>query len=686
MKDSFEENIQFIKGVGPKKAARLKRLNIETVQEMLYHFPRDYDDRRNTKKVSHLVAGEKVTIYGRIIEEPQISKIRKGLSLTKVKMRDDTGSVSVIFFNQPFLKKNLTMGTEVMVNGKVKVGYKGLEITNPVYERVESANSEAQVIPIYSTTEGLTQKEIYRMQKQLLSTIKEFPEFLPEEIIKKNRLCDLRFALCGIHFPKTTQDLKVAKYRLVFDEFFLLNLSLLSIKKQFKKQKSSIALHIKDDVYEFIQGLPFRLTSAQRKTLDEIFDDIQRTTPMNRLVQGDVGSGKTIVAVCALLNCVLNGYQGAMMAPTEILAEQHYEALKELLSPLNIEVGLLVGSMTKKNKERLLERIAKGEVQIVTGTHALIQEGVVFHNLALAVTDEQHRFGVRQRASLMNKGANPHILVMTATPIPRTLALIVYGDLDISTIDELPPGRKSIKTFSASKKKREDVYTFIKKELDNGRQAYVVCPLVEESESIEAESATEIATLFSHTIFKSYRVGLLHGKMPSKEKETVMNAFKRKEIDILVSTTVIEVGVNVPNATVMIIENAERFGLAQLHQLRGRVGRGDSQSYCILIHNSKSDIAKERMKIMEKTTDGFLISEKDLELRGPGEFFGIRQHGLPELKIANLFKHIKILKIVQQQIKELIEVDFEGFLKEHPALEKKLINQLRKIDDEIPYS
>lgn len=685
----LRESIQYVKGIGPKKAYLLKRLGIETIEDMLWHFPRDYDNRANVKNIKQLKAGEKATIYGFVSGEARTSNPRKNLSIIKFTIKDHSGAIEAVFFNKLYLKKVLLHGQRVMINGEIKRGIAGLEITNPIVEKdvVDTEDDFQGIMPIYPSTEGLSQKEICTIQKKLFGILQnKIKEYLPESIRKKHRLCDIEFALRNIHLPNSVQELKIARYRLIFEELFILQLGLLKAKRGAIDDKRGIPLRQNKGLEEFVEKLPFKLTSAQEKVVSEILEDLDKDTPMNRLVQGDVGSGKTIVAIIALLKCVVNGYQGAFMAPTEILAGQHYSSMKELLEPLGVNIALLVGSLTSKQKNKVLKEIETGDVDIVIGTHALIQEGVNFANLSFVITDEQHRFGVRQRAILSSKGINPHVLVMTATPIPRTLALILYGDLDISIIDQLPPGRKTIKTFSRSSKDRQKIYDFVKKQLNDGRQAYVVCPLVEESEVIDAQSATQIAQELTEDLLRGYKIGLLHGKMLPKEKEQIMSSFKQGDIQVLVSTTVIEVGVDVPNSTVMVVENAERFGLAQLHQLRGRVGRGSFQSYCILVNNSKSEISIERMKIMEKSTDGFVISEKDLQLRGPGEFFGTRQHGLPELKIANLFRHMSILKIVQGEIEELIKSDNDLSLKEYPMLEKKLDEKFFSTDEDIAFS
>ncbi|SDK43422.1 ATP-dependent DNA helicase RecG [Natronincola ferrireducens] len=672
----LKKDIQYIKGVGPKRLYLLNKMKIYNVEDMLYHFPRDYENRSISKKIIDIKPGEKTTLYGVVARGCQSTYVRKGLSINKYLVKDSTGYINIVFFNQPYMKNKFKPNDTLMINGKVKMGLQGLEMTNPVYEKVEANRatfSTDGIIPIYPSTEGFSQSQIINIQKNILEEdLNHIIDYLPDKLVTRNKLCNLSYALRHIHLPASIQHLRIAKYRLVFDELFLLQLALIKIKKNTLKEEKTVSLKENTQIDKLIKNLPFSLTNSQKNVLEEIFKDLEKDIPMNRLVQGDVGSGKTVVAVIALYKAVINGCQGALMAPTEILAEQHYKSLEQLLEPLGIRVGLLIGSLTKTKKQKLLDDIQKGEIDIIIGTHALIQESVYFKRLALVVTDEQHRFGVRQRATLVAKGDNPHILVMTATPIPRTLALILYGDLDISIIDELPPGRKEIKTYCLTSEEKDRGYNFAKNQLELGRQVYIVCPLVEESEAIEAKAATEIKEELEKSYFLNYKVGLLHGKMNPKDKEEVMKQFVENKLHVLVATTVIEVGVNVPNATVMIIENAERFGLAQLHQLRGRVGRGSEQSYCILIHNNKSKIAKERMKIMEETTDGFIISEKDLEIRGPGEFFGLRQHGLPDLKIANLFKHMKILKKVQEEIEDLLKEDPYLNFEKYPQLKLKL--------------
>ncbi|PHS32037.1 MAG: ATP-dependent DNA helicase RecG [Alkaliphilus sp.] len=680
--ECLNQGIQFIKGVGPKTAEKLLKIGITTVRDMFYHFPREYDDRRKSKQISQLINGEKITVFGNLSGAPKLLRLRSKKTILSASIIDTTGRLDITFFNRPYLKEKLLAKSKVMVNGVVKKSRKGYEMINPTLELVDDVydgiNAINAIIPIYPSTFGLKQNQIIKIQKYLInSVLGSIKEYIPKEIREKNKLCNLAFALENIHFPKSSKEYRVAKYRLVFEEFFLLQLSLIKLKYNFSKNKIGTVIPSNDGQEKLRESLPFKLTKAQDVVLNEIIEDMENITPMNRLVQGDVGSGKTIVAVFAMLNCYFNNHQASMMAPTEILAEQHYETVSKFLEPFGVNVVLLTGSTKKSIRKKHIEGIANGSVDIVVGTHAIIQEGVEFYKLALVITDEQHRFGVRQRANFETKGKSPHVIVMTATPIPRTLALVLYGDLDISIIDELPPGRKPIITTQTAFDERERSYDFIKKQIELGRQAYVVCPLVEESEKIDAVSVVELADELLCT-FKDYRVGLLHGKMKSKEKEETMREFKNHKIDLLVSTTVIEVGVDVSNATVMLIENAERFGLAQLHQLRGRVGRGSSESYCILVCQNKTAVAKERMSIMTETNDGFLIAEKDLEMRGTGEFFGVRQHGLPELKIANIFEHRKIMKKAEEQVKGLVREDEYLKLDKYPELCEKLNANSRK--------
>ena len=680
----LNKDIQFVKGIGPKKAAKLNKLNIFTIKDLLYYFPRAYEDRSNVKKIYQLEHDEKACTKG-IISDIKTHEARNKIKVTKFIIRDESGFLSLVFFNQEYLTKVFKKGDSVIAYGKVKKEGGFLEMNSPQIEHFTNApTSTCKLIPVYPLTYGVTSKDIISTIKSIYTNEKVIiQEYLPQEIINKYKLCSIDFAVKNLHMPQDKQSLKIALYRMIFEEFLILQIGLFYFKSGIDDSEG-IKFEKKEKLNDIIKSLPFNLTNAQNRALSEVIEDMTSDNVMNRLVQGDVGSGKTIVAVLVLALSVLNGYQGALMAPTEILARQHYISLNETLSPFDIKVDLLVGSLTKKQKEKVLERIKNHEVDILIGTHALIEDNVEFNNLGIVVTDEQHRFGVRQRAKLSSKGSNPDILVMTATPIPRTLALILYGDLDISIIDELPPGRQPIDTRAFESKKRDFIYTnFIRDEITKGRQVYVVCPVVEESEAIEAKAAEDLRDELKEKYFSDLNVEVLHGKMKPSLKDKIMNDFKNNKIQILVSTTVIEVGVNVPNATLMIIENAERFGLAQLHQLRGRVGRGSHKSHCILIYSSKTNVCKERMEIMEETNDGFRISEKDLEIRGPGEFFGTRQHGIPELKVANIFKHIKVLKLAQEESKNIFREDKNLNKKEHILLKKEMIEKFSNINKEI---
>jgi len=665
-------DIQYVKGVGPKRAKLLKKLGIQTVEDLLFYFPKDYENRSSILKIEDLTVGEKQTFKGYIVGSPREIKTSRVI-ITKVPVKDGTGAVELVWYNQPYIKNNLKIGEEYIINGKLRFKYGQLIVENPVIEKSEDFKlNTGRIVPIYGLTEGLTQNAIRKiMFNALKEHVQEVEEFFDEEFLSEKRLMDIKSALININFPQNEAYLEQAKYRFKYQELFLLQMALFLMKGSAKEKKGIKFERV--DLKPFIMGLPFKLTQAQVKVLKEIIADMNSHKVMNRLVQGDVGSGKTVVAACSMYIAVKNGYQVAMMAPTEILAKQHYSTLKELFKNTDIKIGLLSGSLSPSNKKEVLEKIKKGDYDIIVGTHALIEDDVVFNNLGLCITDEQHRFGVRQRALLTQKGKNPDVLVMTATPIPRTLALILYGDLDISIIDQLPPGRKKVKTYVISSSVRKKAYEFAMKEVKKGRQVYVVCPLIEESDKISAMSAEIVYREIYKDAFKEAKVGLLHGKMADSEKEKVMEEFVNGKIDILVSTSVIEVGVNVPNATVMIIENAERFGLAQLHQLRGRVGRSEFQSYCILISYSNSDVAKKRLGVLAQTSDGFKIAEKDLEIRGPGEFLGLRQHGLPEFKIANIVEDIDILKIVQKDVEELLKKDPK--LENYPKIKNILLNQ-----------
>lgn len=557
-------------------------------------------------------------------------------------------------------------------------------MNNPVYERVDGIEMKntCRIIPVYPATAKLTQTIIRTAVSNALKLVNgELEETLPFNIREKHQLSEINYSIMNIHFPSNSEAFKTSRYRLVFEELFFLQLALFNIKQNLEKKKKGITFGAGKEVQKFVNSLPFKLTKAQLKVIEEIEQDMESNKVMNRLVQGDVGSGKTIVAIASLFKAVKSGYQGVLMAPTQILAEQHYNSVNALLKQFKIKIGLLTGNITGKAKEQILKEIKEGYVDIVIGTHALIQDNIEFYNLGIVITDEQHRFGVRQRAALSKKGENPDILVMTATPIPRTLALILYGDLDISIIDEMPPGRKPVKTYVVDNRMRERINNFIRKNVNNGRQVYIICPLVEDSDVIDAKSTITLAENIAKKDFNNLRVDVLHGKMKMEQKEDVMRRFVEDNLDVLVSTTVVEVGVDVPNANVIVIENAERFGLSQLHQLRGRVGRGEHQSYCILYNESDSETARQRMKVMRETCDGFIISEKDLELRGPGDFFGTRQHGMPDLKIANLFKDVEILKLAQIEAKNILKEDSNLQKPENSMIRDMISMRYKKIFD-----
>lgn len=670
----LNKNIQFVKGVGEARAKLLNKLGIYNLGDLITYYPRTYEDRSIPKKIEELVDGEEALIE--VIPVTRVSEvyIRRNMTILKMNVRDDTGVCQITWFNQPYLKSMFHVGEKYRFYGKISKKGSKVEMNSPVYDKEDKNKNTGKIIPIYPSTYKLPQTTLRTIIENGLKELDgKIDETLPEYITSEYNICDINTAISQIHFPTTFKDFSVARKRLVFEELLSMQLALLALKNQYTKDVQGITFSKDVKMSDVINRLPFSLTKAQLRVLEEIDNDMEKEKPMNRLLQGDVGSGKTIVALISAYKCVKCGYQAAIMAPTAILATQHLESFTEILNDFGIKCELLISGITKKKKEDILARLKNGEIDILIGTHALLEENVVFKNLGLVVTDEQHRFGVRQRSVITQKGNNPDVLVMTATPIPRTLALILYGDLDISIIDELPPNRKKIDTFAVTKGMEERVNNFVKKQIDEGRQAYIVCPLVEESEEINAKSVLELAEKYKTEVFKDYKVEYLHGKMKPKEKDAIMEKFKNGEIDILISTTVIEVGVNVPNSSIMIIENAERFGLAQLHQLRGRVGRGEYQSYCILKYQGNTEIIKERMKVMTSTNDGFIISEKDLELRGTGEFFGTRQHGIPEFKIANLFEDIQMLKSVQAIAVKIIDDD--------PKLEKEKNVLLKKVVD-----
>ncbi len=660
----LNKDVKYVKTVGPNRVKLLNKLNIYTLKDLIEYYPRDYEDRSKPKNLYECIDGEEVLIEA--MATGRINEMHKGrMTISRLIVKDQTGTCYITWFNQGYLRDKFQPGRMYRFFGKISNKNGRLEMNSPVYDEIDQSKNTGKIIPIYPLTFELKQNTLRRIIENGLLEVKgQLPETLPEYILKENNLWDINNTIERIHFPIEFSDFNKARERLVFEELLTMQLALLKLKNNYEHETDGIQFSKDVHMSNVINMLPFRLTKAQLRVLEEIDRDMESNKPMNRLLQGDVGSGKTVVAMIAAYKAVKSGYQATIMAPTAILASQHLESFKGILDELGIRTELLISNVTKKKKAEILEKLQSGEIDVLIGTHAILEENVVFKNLGLVVTDEQHRFGVKQRSTIAAKGQNPDIIAMSATPIPRTLALILYGDLDISIIDELPPNRKKIETFAVRKNMEERVNNFIKKQIAEGRQAYIVCPLVEENEDMEGlQSVVELAEKYQKETFSEYKVAYLHGKMKPKEKDEIMQRFKDGEIQILIATTVIEVGVNVPNASIMVVENAERFGLAQLHQLRGRVGRGEYQSYCILKYEGNGETIRQRMKVMCDTNDGFIISEKDLGLRGSGDFFGTEQHGLPEFKIANLFEDMAVLKKVQGLALKIMEDD--------PLLEKE---------------
>lgn len=668
---NLDSNIQFIKGVGEKRAKLFNSLGIFCVDSLIHFYPRKYEDWSASKNLEAVKSGETVSIKATLITPVKEAMIRRGLTLFKCKFSDGENVISVTIFNNKYLAKSLRIYEDYYLYGKIEKSLLNFSMNSP---KIEKAENILAIQPVYPAKEKLTSRSISKIMKTALDELGEIEETLDDEIMQKYSLISLDKAIKNIHFPNSADDYLPARKRLIFEELLTLQLGLLKLKSN---KKSETALVIKDDYSsEFEKLLPFNLTNAQKRTISECLQDMKSKYPCNRLVQGDVGSGKTAVAASLIYSVIKNGYQATMMAPTEILATQHYESLLKILAPAGINIRLLTGSTPAKEKKEIKKALFDGEIDLIIGTHALIQNDVAFKNLALVITDEQHRFGVKQRAQLAEKGEDVHTIVMSATPIPRTLGLILYGDLDISILDELPPGRQEIRTDVVDSRYHKRLYKFIKDAIARGEQCYIVCPAVEENET-NIKSAEELADELANGEFKGYNLGILHGKMKPKDKEAIMKSFASGKVSLLVATTVVEVGVDVPNATIMVIENAERFGLSTLHQLRGRVGRGNKKSYCVLVSDAKGETARERLMTMKKYSDGFKIADTDLKLRGPGDFFGSHQHGLPELKIADMVEDMDTLQNAQECAKSILKNDFS--LSNHPALK----NQMNKMFENI---
>ena len=672
--NKYDTPVQYIKGVGEKRAQSLKKLGINTLFDAVHFYPRAYTDFTSITPISKLRDGESFCVRAFVGSGVTKAQIRQGMTIYKTVAADETGILHITIFNNRYAAEALTEGKEYFFIGKVNLSFGSFEMSNPL---IEPYSEETFMKPVYPQTASLKTKQTEKIIKNALVSLRDsdIKDPIPDSIRRKYKLCHEQYALTNIHFPKSFKDMEIARERLIFEELFILQCGLMTLRKR-QKEKAFCKIE-KSFTEEYLKLLSFTLTDAQKRCIDECTKDMGRDEPMNRLLQGDVGSGKTAVAACLMYNAAKNGFQSALMAPTEILAQQHYKTLRELL-PGDIEIILLTGSTTAAKKRQIKERIKDGSVHIVIGTHAILTDDTEFKNLALVVTDEQHRFGVSQRSALSNKGRSPHVLVMSATPIPRTLSLIIYGDLDISVIDELPKGRMKIDTFAVDSSYKERIYNFIKKHLDKGLQAYIVCPLVEETEGAMT-AAVKYAEELSKKEFRNYSVGLLHGKMKAKDKKEVMENFSKGEIQLLVSTTVIEVGIDVPNAVLMVVENAHMFGLSTLHQLRGRVGRGKEKSYCILISDAEGEKTKQRLSVMCKTGNGFVIAEEDLKLRGPGDFFGSKQHGLPDMKIADLLGDMVTLKHTQDAAREIFEKDPSLTKPEHQGL-KDRINRLFELN------
>lgn len=671
---ALNEDVRYTKGIGEQRAKALSKLGIVTLRDLISYFPRTYEDRSETTPIAALEPGKAACIRALVSNEPTLSRVRRGMELVKLRVVDDSGSLDITFFNQSYVRMQLKAGESYSFYGKVTADGSRRSMINPLFEPEDAPpNITGRIVPVYRLTAGLSQKVLISAIRRSLDVCSEIlPDALPEWVVEREKLCRPAYAYENIHFPADFGALELARRRLIFEELFVLSCALTQMKQS--RVKNSGVVISTPELDEFYRALPFVATSAQKRAIEDAVRDMASGTSMNRLIQGDVGSGKTLVAAACIWCAHEGGLQSAFMAPTEILANQHYKTFSQLLEPLGIRVAKLTGSMTAKQKREVVEDLRSGEVSLAVGTHALISDNVEFSDLALVITDEQHRFGVNQRAALIAKGKSPHTLVMSATPIPRTLALMIYGDLDVSIIDELPPGRQKVDTYVVGEEMRERIYAFMRKQVASGRQVFVVCPAIDENEETpqDLHTAEDYSKELRDKIFPDLRVGCIHGKMKAADKDKTMQSFADGSIDILVATTVIEVGMDVPNASLIVIENADRFGLSQLHQLRGRVGRGRSKSYCVLFSGANGEDAQARLKIMEQTSDGFKISEEDLRLRGPGDFFGSRQHGLPEMHIADLCTDVRILKDAQEAAAAVLSIDPELRSSENTALKARI--------------
>ncbi len=678
----LQTDVRYIKGIGEQRAKGLGKLGIATLRDLIGYYPRSYEDRTRFVPIRELVVGESACVRAMVATEPQSHRISGGRTIVKCRFVDESGSLSVVFFNQEYRKNSLHRGEEYILFGRVEGDLLRRQMVNPLVEREELQQLTGRIMPVYPLTAGISQLLLSRAIRQGLDACRDsLEDLLPAQVRQSHQLCHSNYAYENIHFPASWEALDIARRRLVFEELFLLSCGLQLLRRRRQDVAGPVCRAV--DMAPFYENLPFTLTGAQRRAVEDAVRDMTAPRPMNRLCQGDVGSGKTMVAAACVWFAAQNGWQSALMAPTEILARQHYEGLAPLFARFGLRCALLTGSTRAKERREILDALQSGEIELCIGTHALLTEDVQYARLGLVITDEQHRFGVAQRSTLGQKAAHPHTLVLSATPIPRTLALIIYGDLDVSVIDELPPGRQKVDTFAVGEDYRARINAFIRKQVEAGHQVFIVCPLVGDGEELpdERKAVTAYAAKLQQEVFPDLRIAVLHGKMKPREKEAVMAAFAAGESHILVSTTVIEVGVDVPNANTMVVENAERFGLSQLHQLRGRVGRGSAKSYCILLSDHPGEETKRRLQVMTRTNDGFRISEEDLRLRGPGDFFGRRQHGLPNMKIADLSCDMRLLDEAQAAARELLAADSDLSSPEHATLRRR-IAQLFEVNEQ----